>query len=94
MTTEDEVISTLREIVDPHTNINIFDMGLISDITVKGDSISLVFRPTSPFCPLGIHLAMNIKRRLIQMPNIKNANVKIVGHVQEDMINSALLDSP
>ncbi len=92
MTTEDEVISTLREIVDPHTNINIFDMGLISEIEVKGDAISLVFRPTSPFCPLGVQLAMNIKRRLIQMPKMKKVDVKVVGHLQEDKINSALQD--
>lgn len=92
MTTEREVISTLREIVDPHTNMNVYDMGLISDIKVAGNQVSLTFRPTSPFCPLGIHLAMNIKRRVKSLKGIKKADVKVVGHAQQDMINKALID--
>ena len=90
--TEKEVIDSLKEIIDPHSNISVFDMGLISDLQVSDDSISLTFRPTSPFCPLGVQLAMNIKRRLKQLSGVKKANVKVVGHCQEGQINKTLAD--
>jgi metal-sulfur cluster biosynthetic enzyme len=90
MTTEKEVIMTLKGIVDPHTNLSVYDMGLISDLKVKDKSVSLTFRPTSPFCPLGIQLALNIKRRLEDLKGVQKANVKVVGHVMEDLINSTL----
>jgi len=93
MVTEDDVIAVLKEIVDPHTNINVYDMGLIQDLVVNDNKVSLTFRPTSPFCPLGIHLAMNVKRRLKALEGIRRADVKIAGHMKEDAINQALAKS-
>lgn len=93
MPTEKQVIAALKEIVDPHTNMNVYDMGLISDIKTTKDSVSLTFRPTSPFCPLGIHLATNIKRRMEKVGRTKRADVTVVGHVHADRINEALSDN-
>jgi len=92
MPTENEVISTLKEIVDPHTNVNVYDMGLISELKVSKDAVSLTFRPTSPFCPLGVQLAHNIKRRVMSIDGVKKAKVKVVGHVHELMINKSLAE--
>ncbi len=93
MATEKEVISTLKEIIDPHTNVSVYEMGLISELKVKGKSVSLTFRPTSPFCPLGIQLAQNIKRRLEDIKGVQKADVKVVGHVMEDQINKTLKET-
>ena len=90
MATEKEVIHSLKEIIDPHSNVSVYDMGLISDLKVAKDSVSLTFRPTSPFCPLGVQLAMNIKRRLEPLSGEKKADVTVVGHCQEAIINSTL----
>jgi metal-sulfur cluster biosynthetic enzyme len=93
MPTEQEVIATLKEIVDPHTNLSVYEMGLISELKVTKNSVSLTFRPTSPFCPLGVQLAQNIKRRLKDLKGIEKANVKVVGHVMEDQINKSLRET-
>ncbi|MGQ9588059.1 MAG: metal-sulfur cluster assembly factor [Thermoplasmata archaeon] len=93
MPTEEEVISMLKEIVDPHTNMSVYEMGLISELRVSDNAVSLTFRPTSPFCPLGIHLAMNIKRRLKALKGTERADVKVIGHVQESQINKALAET-
>lgn len=93
MTTEQEVVAALKEIMDPHSDVSVYDMGLISELKISADSVSLTFRPTSPFCPLGVHLALNIKRRLLQLEGVKKANVKVVGHVQESMINKTLAEA-
>lgn len=93
MPTEKQVISTLDQIIDPHTNMSLIAMGLISDIRVKKNEVSVTFRPTSPFCPLGVHLAQSIQRRLKDINGVKRANVKIVGHVHEEHINKLLDES-
>jgi metal-sulfur cluster biosynthetic enzyme len=90
MPSQKEVIERLKEIQDPHTNVSVYDMGLISELKVTKDSVSLVFRPTSPFCPLGMHLATNIKRRLMDIKGTKKVKVTVVGHVQESIINETL----
>jgi metal-sulfur cluster biosynthetic enzyme len=90
MPTEREVISILKQIEDPHTDLNVYDMGLISDIRVAKTSISITYRPTSPFCPLCSQLALTMKRRLEQLKGVKKATVKVVGHVHEEQINKVL----
>jgi metal-sulfur cluster biosynthetic enzyme len=93
MPTEQEVISALKEIIDPHSNTSVYDMGLISELKVSKDTVSLTFRPTSPFCPLGVHFALNIKRRVMALRGVKKADIKIVGHIQQDQINATLATS-
>ena len=90
MPTEKQVISTLNEVIDPHTNVSVYEMGLISELKVTKNSVSLTFRPTSPFCPLGAQLAQSIKHRLESVKGVSKANVKVVGHVHEDRINGIL----
>ncbi|HUV62050.1 MAG TPA: iron-sulfur cluster assembly protein [Thermoplasmata archaeon] len=87
MPTEDQVANVLKEIMDPHTGMSIYEMGLISNISVSDDRVGLTFRPTSAFCPLGIHFAMNIKRRLAALDGVKKVDLVVVGHIHEDMIN-------
>jgi len=87
MPTEDQVANVLKEIMDPHTGMSIYEMGLISNISVSDDRVGLTFRPTSVFCPLGIHFAMNIKRRLAALDGVKKVDLVVVGHIHEDMIN-------
>jgi metal-sulfur cluster biosynthetic enzyme len=93
MPTENEVIKTLKGIVDPHTNLSVYEMGLISELKVSKDAVSLTFRPTSPFCPLGLQLAHNIRRSLKHLKGTQKVDVKVVGHVMEDQINKSLKEA-
>ena len=90
MPSEREVISVLKEIGDPHTDMNVYDMGLISDIKVTKTSVSVTYRPTSPFCPLCSQLALTMKKRFEQLEGVKKATVKVVGHIHEAQINRVL----
>lgn len=92
MPTQKEVIAVLKEIEDPHTNTNLYDMGLISNIKATKTTVSLTYRPTSPFCPLCSQLAMIMKNRLEQMKGVKKVTINVVGHVYEERINIVLAE--
>ena len=92
MPTEKEVIEVLKQIIDPHTDISVYDMGLITELEATKSGVKVVYRPTSPFCPLGLHLAENMKRRLREMKGVKKVEVRITGHLQEDSINRLLAE--
>ena len=66
--TTDLVIQKLREVIDPHTGGNVFDMGLVEDLTVSDEAIALRFVLTSNFCPIGMQLGMALKRKLRELP--------------------------
>ena len=90
MDRKDIIVEALRGVLDPHTGVSVYDMGLISELVVGEDSVSLTFMPTSPFCPVGIQLAQAIKDQVLTVEGIKKCDVKVVGHIKADEINRAL----
>ena len=90
MDRKDFVVEALRSVLDPHTGVSVYEMGLISDIVVGDDNVSLTFMPTSPFCPVGIELALSIRDQVLTVDGIKKCDVKVVGHIKADEINRAL----
>jgi len=87
MDTKEVVIQVLQGVLDPHTGVSVYDMGLISDIVVSGGSVSLTFMPTSPFCPVGVELARAIRDQVMTVEGVTNCTVKVVGHIRADEIN-------
>ena len=90
MSIEEKAIETLKGVMDPHVGLNVWDMGLIHDMKFDGSQVSLTFIPTSPFCPMGIQLAVAIKKALIEMDEITKVNIQIQGHMNAMEINEML----
>jgi len=84
------VVEVLRGVMDPHTGVSVYDMGLISDLVVKDDSVELTFMPTSPFCPVGIELAKSIKEHIMSIEGMRSCSIKVVGHIRAEEINQEL----
>lgn len=92
MPTEEEVVEVLKNVVDPHTGTDVYSMGLISNLEVNDGGVSLVFTPTSPFCPMGIQLAVQIKKGLMELSSLneEDIDIEVEGHVNSEEINKKL----
>jgi len=92
MPEKEEVIERLKQVMDPETGTDVYSMGLISDIEVQNDSVSLTFTPTSPFCPMGVQLAVSIKKSLAGMDGLEEEDIDITveGHLNSEEINEKL----
>jgi metal-sulfur cluster biosynthetic enzyme len=90
MVDKEVVIDALRTVMDPHTGVSVYDMGLISDLVVEEGGVSLTFMPTSPFCPVGVELAQAIRDAIVSIEGISGCNVKVIGHVKADEINASV----
>jgi len=90
MVSEQEVIKRLKEVIDPHTNVNVYDMGLISKLRVSEDRVSLTFTPSSSFCPIGPQLAVGIKRKLKSIEGIKQVDLMVEGYIQKEQLEELL----
>lgn len=87
--TEREVIEKLRQVMDPHTGSNVYDMGLVKDLVVEPDRLSLRFVLTSNFCPIGMQLGLALKRKLRELP-VENIDVKIDNYLRADELEKML----
>ena len=82
MTTKEEVMNKLKEVIDPELGINIVDMGLIYKVESKGTKegkeqfyVEMTF--TTPACPLMNVMMADVQKKLEEFEDA-DFEVKIV----------------
>jgi uncharacterized protein (DUF2249 family) len=74
-----DVLEVLAGIPDPELGIGIVDLGLIYDITLGEDSITIVMTMTTPACPLPALLREQIEEALhAQFPALRQIEIQLV----------------
>ena len=48
---KEKIIAGLKSVYDPEIPVNIYDLGLIYDLTVTDEDVKIVMTLTSAFCP-------------------------------------------
>jgi len=85
------VLSKLKEVIDPETGVDVIRMQLVQDLNLDDDgNLTYTFRPSSPLCPIAIHLAMTIQEAIKKVPGIASQRVTVVDYIQADMLNEIL----
>ena len=80
MPTKDEVITVLKKCYDPEIPINIYDLGLVYNIDINEatNKVEVKMTLTAPGCPASAYMGADVKRKIEQLPGVKEANVAIV----------------
>jgi len=91
---EEALEKTIRErvgkLIDPETGLTFEEMGIIRDVRVSGRSVEVVFRPTSPFCPIALRLGLDIRRTVEGVEGVGSVRITCVEHMMADAINRIL----
>jgi metal-sulfur cluster biosynthetic enzyme len=95
MKLEQAIVERLREVIDPETGVDVMRMRLIEELRVDGETgrVSYRFRPSSPLCPLAVHLALGIRDAVAAVQGVTEQEIEVVGYVGADGLN-ALLKEP
>ena len=67
----------LREVSDPELGINIVDLGLIYNISVKKNDVNILMTLTFPGCPLGGIINKEINEAVGKIPGLGKLFLKI-----------------
>ena len=59
--TEEQVIDILRTCYDPEIPLNLYDLGLIYDIDIDEDIVTITMTLTAPGCPIATTIAPEIE---------------------------------
>jgi probable FeS assembly SUF system protein SufT len=89
-TTEELCWDQLRTCYDPEIPVNIVDLGLVykcelSPLPDGGQKVEVRFTLTAPGCGMGDTLKEDIKGKLLQVPDVKEADVQVVFDPQWSM---------
>jgi metal-sulfur cluster biosynthetic enzyme len=84
----------LTKIVDPETGLSIMRMNIIHDLKVgQHGEVSLVFRPSSPVCPMAFALANSIKTRIEALDGVLSLSMKVENYNRAEQLENVLSES-
>ena len=60
------VIAALKEVYDPEIPVNIYDLGLIYELTIsKSHEVSILMTFTAPNCPMADQVMMEVQQSIL-----------------------------
>jgi metal-sulfur cluster biosynthetic enzyme len=75
---KETILNALKECYDPEIPISIVDLGLIYNVQIKEDWVGIEMTLTSTGCPASSMISQNVRNRILQIPEVRDAEVKIV----------------
>ena len=76
--TEELILETLRQVIDPELGCNIVDLGLIYNVRIDGPSVSVVMTLTTPGCPMHESISQGVQTALLGVDGIADVDVQVV----------------
>ena len=77
MATAEELIETLKQVIDPELMVNIVDLGLIYSVNEEDRKVAVEMTLTSPACPAGPQIVQQAKMALERLEDVDEANITI-----------------
>ncbi|WP_265569708.1 SUF system Fe-S cluster assembly protein [Sphingomicrobium nitratireducens] len=76
---QEAVIEALKSIYDPEIPVDIYELGLIYDVAISEDGDAVVTMTlTTPHCPVAESMPAEVEMRVLSVPGIRDAEVKLV----------------
>lgn len=76
---EKAVIDALKTVFDPEIPVNIYDLGLIYDVTIDDEQhVHIQMTLTSPGCPVAQTFPGTVEQTVNQVPDVEDCVVELV----------------
>lgn len=76
---EESMYGALETVVDPELGVDIINLGLVYDVDLDENGVAkITMTLTSIGCPLAGTITEDIKRALMDLPEVKEVDVNIV----------------
>jgi len=75
----EKIIHAIRHVNDPEIPLNIYDLGLIYDVSLEGENSALITMTlTAPNCPVADDIVRDVERHVAAVDGIKAVKVNLV----------------
>ena len=73
-----DIIKNLKKVYDPEIPVDIWELGLIYNISIKEDNhVDVTMTLTSPNCPVAETLPMEVEEAVLQTEGVKSVNLEL-----------------
>jgi ATP-binding protein involved in chromosome partitioning len=82
MLTVDQVLSSLKKVVDPELHKDIVSMGMIKDLTINDGKVTFTLELTTPACPFNSDIEQDVRNAMATI-GVKDLELKVTARVME-----------
>ena len=75
---KNKVIEEIKKIYDPEIPVNIYELGLIYNVTVKEKNVSVKMTLTTPNCPVAESLPKEVKDSIMNINGVEKVDLDLV----------------
>ena len=78
MDLKEKVISEIKKIYDPEIPVNIYELGLIYDISIENHDVKVKMTLTTPNCPVAESLPNEVKNSIKEIKEVNEVDLDLV----------------
>tara|TARA_E500000081_G_C5862485_1_gene231236 strand:- start:167 stop:463 length:297 start_codon:yes stop_codon:yes gene_type:complete len=78
MDLKEKVISEIKKIYDPEIPVNIYELGLIYDISIENHDVKIKMTLTTPNCPVAESLPKEVKDSIKEIKEVNDVSLDLV----------------
>ena len=78
MNLKEKVISEIKKIYDPEIPVNIYELGLIYDISIENHDVKIKMTLTTPNCPVAESLPKEVKDSIKEIKEVNDVSLDLV----------------
>ena len=92
--TEQAVMAALSTVQEPELHNDLVSLNMIHNLEISNGNVGLTIMLTTPACPLKGKMETDVRNAVMQVPGVKNVNVRFDANVRADNRISGRLDLP
>ncbi len=78
MDLKEKVIAEIKKIYDPEIPVNIYELGLIYDVSIIEKDVKVKMTLTTPNCPVAESLPKEVKDSIMQIDGVDKVDLDLV----------------
>jgi ATP-binding protein involved in chromosome partitioning len=82
MVTVDQVLNSLKKVVDPELHKDIVSMGMIKDLSINDGKVAFTLELTTPACPFNSDIERDVRAAMDGL-GVKDLNMRVTARVME-----------
>ncbi len=80
--TEQSILEALRKVEDPELHRDLVSLGMIRDLKVDGQAVSLILVLTTPACPIRGKLETDVREAVAKVPGVSKVELNTTASVK------------
>ncbi|MDQ3847388.1 MAG: Mrp/NBP35 family ATP-binding protein [Thermoproteota archaeon] len=82
MVTVDQVLGSLKKVIDPELRKDIVSMGMIKDLSINDGKVAFTLELTTPACPFNSEIEGDVRNAMASL-GVKDLNMRVTARVME-----------